>query len=225
MSVRRRIWEVLMVCFVTGAMGGDLVQARANEGVVEAESLTAAMAESAKFMVIHMNRGAGASSLATAQMEAALARKFGQEMVARGRKAVVMIEQALAAPETSSETLQVGTQAVCYLREAIRHVHHVLQHSHHIEMSDSLRGGIAHVADGARHARSSGNSVITGQSYLALLAKSAAPGKTSPSVVAAARRLPFCGFGEESQHDREIFLDVEGGHGGHGAAPSSGDHR
>lgn len=225
MAVLRRVWEVVMVCVVTGAMGGGLVQAQSNEMVGEAESFTAAMAESAKLMVIHMNRAAGASSLATAQAEAALARKFGQEMVARGRKAVVKIEQALATPETSSETLLVGTQAVCYLREAIRHVHHGLQHTHHIEMSDSLRGGIAHVADGARHARISGNSVITGQSYLALLAKSAAPGKASPSVVAAARRLPFCGFGEESQHDREIFLDVAEGHGGHGGAPSSGDHR
>jgi hypothetical protein len=205
-------------------MGGGLGQAQTNESVAEAESQTAAMAESAKFMVIHMNRAAGASSLAAAQAEAALARKFGQEMVAKGRKAVVKVEQALATPKTSSETLQIGTQAVCYLREAIRHVHHVLQHTHHIEMSDSLRGGIAHVADGARHARSSGNSVITGQSYLALLAKSASPGKSSPSVVAAARRLPFCGFGEESQHDREIFLDAAEGHGGHGA-PSSGDHR
>ncbi len=214
-----------MVCVMTGVMDGGLGQAQTNESVTEAESLTATMAESAKFMVIHMNRAAGASSLAAAQTEAALARKFGQEMVAKGRKAVVKAEQALAIPETSSETLQIGTQAVCYLREAIRHVHHVLQHTHHIEMSDSLRGGIAHVADGARHARSSGNSVITGQSYLALLAKSAAPGKASPSVVAAAKRLPFCGFGEESQHDREIFLDVAEGHGGHGGAPSSGAHR
>jgi len=206
----RRMRELVVVV----VLSAGVAEAQSNETVAEAERLTATMAESAKFMVIHMNRAAGASSLATAQSEAVLARQFGQEMVATGRQAIARIELAIASTDASSDTLELGTESVCYLREAIRHVHHGLQHTHHIEMSDSLRGGIAHVLDGARHARSSGISLITGQSYLTLLAKAAPAGK-SPSLALAAQKLPFCGFGEESQHDREIFLDRDKGHGGH----------
>lgn len=210
-AMRRRILAALVVCAASGLQVPGPIYAQSNETLLEAERLTGSMVEAAKFVVIHMNRAASASSLATAQEEATLSRKSGQEMVSLGRQAIAKIEQVLVSSELPPETAFQAEQAVCYLRESIRHVHHWVQHTHHIMMSDSFRGGIAHVLDGARHARASGNSLLAGQTYLTLLVQvdlKAAPVQGETRVV---KGLPFCGFGEEAHHDREIFLDFPDG--------------
>lgn len=206
-AMPRGILATLVVCAVSSLQVSAPVYAQSNEALVEAERLTTSMVESAKFTVIHMNRAASASSLATAQEEATLSRKSGQEMVSLGRQAIAKLEQMLVSSELPPDVALQGEQAVCYLRESIRHVHHWVQHTHHIMMSDSFRGGIAHVLDGARHARASGNSLLIGQSYLTLLVQADLKAAPAPGEARVVKGLPFCGFGEEAHHDREIFLD------------------
>lgn len=223
---RGRLLGAMAVCAVSGLLVSAPVHARGlNDELAEAERLAASMAEAAKFTVIHMNRASSASSLATAQAEATLSRTSGIEMVSFGRKAIGKIEQVLGSTSLPREAELQGDQAVCYLREAIRHVHHWMLHVHHIKMSDSFRGGIGHVIDGARHARLTGNALVTGQAYLTEMAVRVASeqsiGLAEVRDVRKVKGLPFCGLGEESQHGREIFLDVDDGHEGHETAPAN----
>lgn len=219
---RARLLGAVVVCAVSGLVISGPVHAKGvNDDLVEAERHAASMIESAKFTVIHMNRSASASSLAAAQGEARLAKKAGQEMVALGRKAIAKVEQVMLTAELPHEAYLRGEQAVCSLRESIRHTHHWLLHAHHIQMSDSFRGGVGHILDAARHARITGIHLMTAQNYLTTFVQEVA--SLDPREGTRARKvrgLPFCGLGEESQHGREIFLDVDDEHEGHGTAPA-----
>ena len=220
---RWRFLGAVAVSAVSGLLVSAPVQAGGvNDELAEAERHAAAMIEAAKFTVIHMNRSASASSLAAAQGEARLAKTSGQEMVALGRKAIGKVEHVMLSAELPHDAYLRGEQAVCSLRESIRHTHHWLLHAHHIQMSDSFRGGVGHILDAARHARITGIHLITAQSYLTTFVQEVASLKLSESArVHKVKGLPHCGLGEESQHGREIFLDVDDEHEEHGKVSAS----
>lgn len=214
---RAAVLGTVGVWAVGGLLGAAPGQAKGiHDELREAERHAAAMMEAAKFTVIHMNRSAAASSLAAAQGEATLAKKSGQEMVALGRQAIAKVEQVMLSVEIPHEAYLQGEQAVCSLRESIRHTHHWLLHTHHIQMSESFRGGVAHVLDAARHARITGIHLMTAQGHLTTFVQDvAAMDLREGARVHKVKGLPNCGLGEESQHGREIFLDTEEGHEGH----------
>lgn len=215
------IWGMAGILFAPSSYGDTT-----RDGLGEAERLATSMIEAAKFTVIHMNRAASSSNLGAAQGEASLAGKSGQDMVTFGRKAITQIEEVMAGTEMPREAYLSGEQAVCGFRAVIRHSHHWLLHTHHILMSDSLRGGIAHVLDGARHARIAGNHLLEAQSHLHEMVQGVG---SSPVArrdgLSLVKGIPVCGLGEEDSHGREIFLDSgELLHGDPSPAAASDEH-
>ena len=193
-----------------------------NAKVEEIQKITGQMAMGHQKMITHMNRSQQAAGIKNSRKEGDKARQGGKDLVATGKKAMVILEEILESPTASRPLRKLTEEAICQLRASIHNAHEGMIHTHHIHMVSGLRGGVGHVKDGVNHARVSAKMRVNAEEYFdKMLAENGDP-DSEPYTVMAAK---FCGFGEHSNLDNvlldtgepEDFMlkDDHGQHGGH----------
>jgi len=134
----------------------------------EKEKLANAMSLARKEFVTHINAAAKTGDLSEIHYHAQKSLRFGKDLLSHAQGILDVIGEVVRSLNPQEEERKDGEKAIFHLKEAIKHGKTALMHAHHATHSKTLRSGLSHAREGAKHARISGLYALEGEN-LALI--------------------------------------------------------
>ncbi|HEX9756378.1 MAG TPA: hypothetical protein VGB26_01105 [Nitrospiria bacterium] len=121
-----------------------------------------------KGFVTHINTAAKTGDLSRIHYHAKESLRAGKDLLANAQAMLDMIKETVKPLDPQSKERKDGEKAIFHLNEAIKHGRSALMHAHHATHSKTIRSGLSHARESAKHARISGLYALEGET-LALI--------------------------------------------------------